>query len=395
MNVGLFTDCYTPARNGVVSSVLQLRRGLEARGHRVMVVTVDSPHTTGRDPAVHRFPSIPFNTELELRAGMANAKAVRALVEREKLDLIHTHTEFGLGWAGKRAAQAMALPQVHTGHTLYEAYRHYLPAGQLLPVRVVRWLLRRFVYGCDALICPSAKSRDYFQSLVPSARITVIGNGVDRYRFRSGLLTSEERNGVRQALGIRPGDRVLLYVGRLAQEKRVKPLLGVVIPLLQAQPATRLVLVGGGPDGRQLRQLAAENRVGRQVIFAGQVNWGAIHRLYAIADLFVTASLSEVHPVTLIEAALCGLPLVARRDEAYRGLIHDGTNGYLVDTDEQIGRQLAALLADDGERRRLAANSAGLADSLSSETHVTKIEALYQRVIRRPPLADGRQQGTR
>jgi 1,2-diacylglycerol 3-alpha-glucosyltransferase len=234
MNVGLFTDCYLPTKNGVTTAVVQARQELERRGHKVVVCTVTNPGYGEPDPGVYRVPSLPFNAGIELRLGLARQGAIDRIVAREKLDLIHTHTEFSLGRAGKRAARSGGLPLVHTLHTFYPAYRHYLPLGRLLPAKAIDRLLARLLADCDAVVCPSEKGRAYVASCLPASRTVVIGNGVSQERFNPERVTQADRDWARASLGIEPDDRVILYVGRLAQEKRVLALLAALRPLLAA-----------------------------------------------------------------------------------------------------------------------------------------------------------------
>ena len=106
-----------------------------------------------------------------------------------------------------------------------------------------------------------------------------------------------------------------------------------------------------------------------------------MHRVYAAADLFVTVSLSEVHPMTLIEAAACGLPVVARRDPAYEGLVCDGYNGYLVDSDEDLALRVAQVLDQDARQHIFSINALTVAAGLSAERHVARVEDLYQGLL--------------
>jgi 1,2-diacylglycerol 3-alpha-glucosyltransferase len=100
--------------------------------------------------------------------------------------------------------------------------------------------------------------------------------------------------------------------------------------------------------------------------------------LYSIADVFVTASLSEVHPMTVIEASMCGLPIVARSDESYANLIEDKYNGYLVDSDRQIAERVSDILRDETKRRAFSKNGLIVSKNFTTETHVDKFEFLYQ-----------------
>ena len=85
--------------------------------------------------------------------------------------------------------------------------------------------------------------------------------------------------------------------------------------------------------------------------------------------------------MTLIEAAMCGLPVVARRDLSFRDLVRDGFNGFLVDTDAEIAGKLAAILHDETTRRAFAANALSLSAQFTVEAHVDRLETLYRQVI--------------
>jgi 1,2-diacylglycerol 3-alpha-glucosyltransferase len=378
VNVGIFADCYRPTTSGVVTSLLQLKEGLEQRGHKAIVVAVATPGTVEKDPSVHLFPSLPFNSASGFRLGVVNQAAIQRIARQHQLDIVHTHTEYSLGWAGKRAAGRLGLPHIHTAHTLHEEYRHYLFCGKLLSARMVQAYLRRFLSGCDTLVCPSRKAQSYYRSFLPGMRITVIRNGVCRARLQPTLLTPEEKAQAREAMGIGAPDRVLLHAGRLAKEKRVLELLDALAPLLLQRADLKALFVGSGPLHGPMIQAAERHNVQRQVLLAGTVDWERMHRYYALADVFVTASLSEVQPMTLIEASMCGLPIVARRDEAYLDLVEEGTNGSLADSDRQLAERVSALLADEARLHQLSANACRLSAHFDVETHVDQLEALYQ-----------------
>lgn len=381
MNVGIFTDCYLPTRNGVSTAVFQAKQELQRRGHSVVVLTVSSPGRLERDPTVQRFPSLPFNDEIEVRLALVRDDAIARVVDAHKLDLIHTHTEFSLGWAGRRAAKRAGLPWVHTLHTLYPAYRHYLPMGSLLPPKAIDRFLAQFLRGYDTLVCPSEKMRIYLARFLPGSRATLIGNGVSRERFAPAH--AEETMGVRRALGIGPAEKVILYVGRLAQEKRVLELLQAVAPLLRREHSYRILFVGAGPARDRLAAAVRQADLESQVLLMGPVEWERISDVYALADAFVTASLSEIHPMTLIEALACGLPIVARRDLALAGLVQDGYNGFLVGDDAAIALRLSDILGDDGKRQTLADNARAFSARHTVQKHADQLEALYRQLIDR------------
>lgn len=386
MNIGIFTDCYRPTKNGVVTSMVHLKEGLERRGHKVIILTVNTPQYDEQDPTVYRFPSVPVYSGIEIRLGLVNQRTVNRIVQQERIDIIHTHTEFSLGWAAKRAARIMNLPLIHTAHTMYEDYRHYLFFGKLISAKMVQRVLKRFLSHYDTLVCPSIKIQKYVTSFMPSIRTVVIGNGVSKSRFQPDRLTREEQEHTRKTLGIHTSDKVMLYVGRMAKEKRVVELLNVLTPLLQENPQYKAVFVGYGPSYKHMINAAKKNNVQQQVIFTGYVNWEHIYKFYSIADVFVTASMSENHPMTLIEASMCGLPIVARRDESYVELIKDWYNGYLVDSDPQIAERVSVLFCDETKRRLFSQNGLIVSEKFTTEIHVEKLESLYQEVMNNPAI---------
>lgn len=381
MRIGLFSDCYHPTKNGVTTSLAQLKEGLEQRGHHVVVFTIAMPGYVENDPTVRRFPSLPYNREIEIRLGVASQHAVNRLVREERLELLHSHTEFSLGWAARRAARALRLPLVHTVHTMHEDYRHYVPLGTLLPRAGVRRWLALLLRRCDAVVCPSAKMEAYLRGFLPHLPTTVIPNGVSAARFDLSALTDADKAATRAALGLAPTDAVILYAGRLSEEKRVQALLAALIPLLRGQPHVKALFVGRGPAYAALRQQAERHSLGAQVILPGFVPWEQMRSLYAIGQVFVTASMSEVHPMTLIEAALCGLPIVSRRDLAYTDLVKNDYNGYQVESDDQLAARAAELLVDDARRAAFARNSQALSAHFSVAAHVERMEALYTQLL--------------
>jgi 1,2-diacylglycerol 3-alpha-glucosyltransferase len=275
----------------------------------------------------------------------------------------------------------MELPLIHTAHTLYEEYRHYLFLGRLLPASAVRRYLQLFLSGYKILVCPSIKAQTYFKNVAPRIRNVVIGNGVCRTRFQPRSATGEERAQLRSRLGLRSSDKVVLYAGRLAREKRVLELLDVLIPLLRKHPDYKALFVGSGADCGPMIHVVKANRIQEQVKLVGYVDWERMHQLYSVADLFTTASLSEVHPMTLIEASMCGLGIVARRDDSLVDLVKDGYNGYLVDSDPQIAERVSEILGDESKLLWFSKNGLELSYRFDAEAHVDKFESLYEEMM--------------
>ena len=128
MRIGIFTDTYTPFINGVTTSVLMLKKGLEDKGHKVYIITVnpESMHfsldSTG---TILRIPGIPIGIYDYRLTGICPIKALRQ-VKKWHLDVIHSQTEFGVGTFARIVSKQFGIPLVHTYHTMYEDYVHYI-----------------------------------------------------------------------------------------------------------------------------------------------------------------------------------------------------------------------------------------------------------------------------
>lgn len=126
MRIGLFTDTYYPETNGVATSVFQLKNELELSGHDVYVFTVSNPRLKEKEHNVYRMPSIPFILMKECRVSCSLTKKWYQKIQALHLQVIHTQTEFFIGQLGQKAAEKFHIPLIHTYHTLYENYTHYL-----------------------------------------------------------------------------------------------------------------------------------------------------------------------------------------------------------------------------------------------------------------------------
>ncbi len=158
----------------------------------------------------------------------------------------------------------------------------------------------------------------------------------------------------------------------------MEELLGALIPLLKRRSNYKIVLVGEGSSVPELKKLASANGVECQVIFAGFVDWSRMHLIYRACQVFMTASVSEVHPMTLIEAAIAGLPLVARDDEAYKPLLEDGVNGFLVPSDADLAVKLERLLEDEALRSSFSMASLQRSEIYTAEHHVKNVKSFYE-----------------
>jgi glycosyltransferase involved in cell wall biosynthesis len=197
--------------------------------------------------------------------------------------------------------------------------------------------------GADVVLTPSAKAADYLAQLGITPPIRVVPNGIDLqifHPFPSDYLQTR--------VGVPRDAKVLLFVGRLNQEKR--PILAYEIfhALSRLRSDVCLVMVGDGAMREELAQLAVRDGLQRRLFLTGLVNYADMHAVYNAADIWISTSKSEVHPMVALEAVACGLPAVAWCDRALEGIIEDGVNGFVVDTQDAFINGVQQLL-ENGE----------------------------------------------
>jgi 1,2-diacylglycerol 3-alpha-glucosyltransferase len=386
LRIGLVSDCYHPTKNGVTAVVSGLAAGLEARGHQVVLVAPAPPGRArsrrhleatldGFRPADVARRSVPFVPSVELRLAPASARSLARLVEREELDVLHTHTEGTLGCAARKAARLTGTPLVHTLHTFYRHYLHYpplRPLGPRLAAGVVQHWMARFLLPYDRVIAPSATAADEVRSLLPSKPTVTIPNGVDSRELATP-------SAVRPTA---PLDRAtLLYVGRISREKRSRELFACLADQLAARPELRAILVGGGSLLTELRRRALDLGLEHRLLLPGYLRHPEVLAHYRNASLFLTASRSENHPVTLLEAAAAGLPLAVRRDANLGALAREGVTGIEADDDEDLVRRAIELVDAPERRATLGSAARRAARSFGVEVHVERTERLYVELL--------------
>lgn len=381
MKIGLFTDTYYPQINGVATSVLMLKKNLEMRGHKVYVFTTTDPKADSKEKDVYRVPSIPFVSAR--RVGMFYNPRLSKIIKRLGLDVIHTHTEFSLGIFGRTMAKELNIPFLHTYHTIYEDYTHYIGRlGVFDPIAkmAVRKLSIKFCNSADKVIVPTEKVKDLLLSYDLKQDISIIPTGIELSKFSKQNYNFNIVQNLRTDLGIEEKDKVVLYIGRISKEKNIEEILIAMKSYLNERENVKLVLIGDGPEKNALENRAKELGIDNQTIFAGERPWNEIGMYYQIGDVFVSASQSETQGLTYIEALASGLPVVAKADKCLEGVLKDNINGYAFHNQEDFIKALDSILYDELKQERLSAGAIESTRKFSAEHFAYTVEVVYKKI---------------
>ena len=382
MIIGIFTDTFYPEVNGVATSCLNLYQELQRRGHTVHVY---APKCKGweefQSDTVHYLESKQFILLKDRNVALPGMGTIRQALDMH-FDVVHTNSEFIVGFLGTYIARHTGCVRIHTYHTVWEDYTYYITHGigdntaKNFAKRYSEWWCDRF----DRVIVPTAKTENLLRQYGVETPIDIIPSGMDLRRFAPEKHSAEEKTATRAECGIPEGKRVLLNIGRLAKEKNLEKILRVFPELHRRLPDVQLVIIGEGPLKQTLQEQAETLGVADSVSIVGAKPWEKIDRYYAIGDVFVSASHSETQGLTYIEAAASGLCVCAVDDPCLLGVFRDGVSAVLSgDSDEQLLESLMLSFSPVGGRIRR--NAVEAARPYSTEQFAQRVECCYMTAL--------------
>ena len=391
MRIGIFTDTYTPYINGVTTSVVMLKNALERKGHIVYIVTVnheDLHFKYKEDEKIIRIPGVPIGIYDYRLTGIYPLKAINK-IKKWNLDVIHSQTEFGVGTFARIIAKQFNIPLVHTYHTMYEDYIHYITKGYFN--RSSKKLVEYFtLFYCDKtiseLVVPTKKTYELFKKKYKVDRnIYIVPTGIDVEKFYIENNKNVDIVSERKKIGINKDDFVILFVGRIGTEKNLDLLLSSMKSLMSVSKKIKLLVVGDGPDLDNYKNYVIKNNIDKNVIFMGKVPWDEITTYYIISNVFATASQTETQGLTVIEAMAASLPVICINDESFVDTVIDDLNGIIFNNRREYKRAVVKLYRNRNLLERLSNQARIAAESHSSKYFAEKILDVYKIAIKNKP----------
>lgn len=372
MHIGLVTACYEPVVNGVTRMVTLYKSHFEAAGHKVSIFTLGGQAKAGDGANVYRSPAFPLGSTGYHFALSYSKTAQRAL---SSVDIVHCHhLVMGLEFAHRYGK----CPIVFTNHTRYDLYTGaYTRLPQAAADQLFRFMWPKMTSYCDVVIVPSESVKEVMDEFSIDRPMVVINNGIDLARFRK-----KGSGQIKDKLHIPDGAIPLVYVGRLSPEKNLTTLLEAFAIAVARVPDLILILVGSGPLEDKLWRRARELGVEQNLRFCGSVSNEEVPDYLAAAEMFATASTTEVHPLTVMEAMAAGLPVAAIISPGIVDLVKQGTNGLLAENNvEALAEAMVILAQDNGRRRLMGAFARQMSHQYNIRATVQKTLALYQKLV--------------
>ncbi len=382
MNIGIFSDTYFPQLNGVATSIRTLSHALREKGHNVYIFTPSDPRCSNHEEEdVYRLPSVPVYFVRDYRAGYICPPHLLKTIHHLDLDIIHTQTEFPLGVLGKLISTTRGIPMVHTYHTMYEDYVHYIGGGHVISPEMAREFSSTFCNAAMGVIAPTRKTEQLLKSYGVTKPISIIPTGINTSHFRRENFDPAEISALRRSLCLEENTPVILSIGRVAKEKSIDVVIGALPKLLEKLPDARMIIVGEGNEIENLTKYAESIGVGDHVTFTGGKPWKEIGKYYQLGNVFCSASVSETQGLTFAEAMAGGIPVVAKKDECIENIVTDNETGMLFQNNEDLPELLYRVLTDKSLSARLSKASAEAMERLSVEAFADSVEKLYETIL--------------
>lgn len=356
MNIALFSETYLPFVNGVVTHLKVLKEGLELLGHNVLIVTADPEAKTHFiENGILHCPSHSIKKLYGYGISSPISRKRLKLITSFNPDVIHVHNEFSMGLFGIQVAKRLEKPLVYTLHTVYNDYLYYVVPEPLVPVIRVfaRAYARWFTNKASALTGPSKKVEEFFNECGIDRPVSCIPNSVEYDVFDPEKTSLEERNALRARMGIASDAFLAVFVGRIGKEKSIDVLLQYWKVAIQSVKKLHLLVVGDGPDAAEIKELANELGLHDHVSFSGKIPHEDIAPWYAACDVYVTASLSEMMSISMLEGMASGLPAIIRSDPLNDDQVQEGINGYHYQNAKEMTDILKQLAEKPAEEMRV------------------------------------------
>lgn len=372
MRIGMMADVYKPHVSGITNYISLNKRYLEKAGHEVFVFTFGDLDYPDDETNIIRSPGLPL-VDTGYTLNFRYRRSAKALLQT--MDLVHVHHPFTSGRLALNYCRPLHIPVVFTNHTRYDLYAQaYMP---ILPEEISATFLQSymppFCAAVDMVISPSPGMADVLRRLGVTSAIDVVPNGVELESYQQIC------DDCRLEFGFNKADILMVYSGRLGPEKSVDFLIKAFAGVAETIENVHLLIIGGGPEEDNLKNLVAETGISDRVHFYGMIAYELVPKYLAMSDIFVTASVTEVHPLSVVEAMATGLPALGIRSVGVGDTIEDGKTGYLASQNQAaFAAKLTRLCLDRSLRRKMGQAARRASDRYDIEHTVETMLGIYE-----------------
>jgi glycosyltransferase involved in cell wall biosynthesis len=389
MRLALVCQSYPPMVSGIAVAVRHLAEGLVSRGHEVLVLSASDrgeAYVEERNGVrLVRLTSIPTPARRNQRWSWWSRDDVDAHLDPFRPQALHLHDPVLGGMVMPAYARERKIPLITTAHAL-----PLYPASQVPDLPGLRSLVEAALWAfasdlianSQAVVAPSHFTASHIDAHGGTG-VVVISNGVDLNRFCPEPASSDEQARLAERFGLDPLRPTILHVGRVDREKNVDDVVRAAA-IAMASTDAQLLVVGDGNRLKDVEQLARELGIARRSRFIGFIEPnGDLPALYRAGTVFAIASELEAEGIVVLEAAACGVPIVAVRATTMPELVEEPGCGFLVPPGDvhAMADRIMQVLRDPAVKRALGQAGRAMAAEHSLDRTLDLHEELYQSLV--------------
>ncbi len=356
MTIGLFNDSFPPTIDGVANVTVNYAQIIQQELGKAVVATPFYPHVTDDYPfKVIRYPSAYISSNLGYRAGYPFDPIVLGELERERIELIHTHCPVVSTILARMLRKRTGAPIVFTYHTKFDIDIEKLTASDMLRKISLKFLLQN-IEACDEVWVVSEGAGENLRSIGYEGDYIVMENGTD---FEKRRAADSEVRALREKHRISSDETVFLFVGRMMWYKGVRLSLDALARAKAQGAKFRFILVGDGTDREEIEEYIKSVQLEQECIMTGAIRDRELLRAYfTLADLFLFPSTFDTNGIVVREAAACECPsLLVRGSCAAEGIKNEQTGIIVEENAEAICAEVMRACADHGRLRQIGRNA--------------------------------------
>ncbi|MDQ0190854.1 glycosyltransferase family 1 protein [Alicyclobacillus cycloheptanicus] len=371
MRIAMITETFLPGTDGIVTRLCATLRHLEQTEHEILLIAPEGGITAYASATVVGMPTFRFFLYPDKNFALPRMRIGKVLREFQP-DLVHVVNPAFLGLAGIYYAWRYQFPLIASYHTNVPAYARHYRLDFLEPA--LWWFFRTLHNRAEVNLCTSRATLADLEAH-GFRNLALWERGVDVQLYRSAKRTTAMRERLLGAPDT--GQKLLLYVGRVAPEKNIQN----VRPCLDALPEAHFAIVGDGPHRAELEQVFA----GTKTVFTGFLHGEELAEAYAAADGFIFPSTTETLGLVLFEAMATGIPVMAADSAPTREVLENGQAGFIFDPTDPLSmvETMKQMLYNQEKRKRVQERAREIADTLDWAGPTQQLIAEYERVYAR------------
>lgn len=381
LNVGIFNDSFPPLIDGVANTAVNYARSIQKLYGKSVVATPWYPKVKDNYPfKVFRYSSANVSKRIGYRMGNPFSPIMIRKLQKEDLDIIHTHSPFTSTILARVLRRYTGAPIVFTYHTKFDVDIEKRIALNPLKNASIKFLLNN-INACDEVWVVSEGAGENLKSLGYEGDYYLMENGTDFVKGKASQFAIDQLN---DKYNIGTDETVFLFVGRMMWYKNIKFIIDGLNHAKQNGAAFKMLFVGEGVDRQEIMNYTNTLGLSNHCIFTGAIHDREDLRTYfSRANLFLFPSTYDTNGIVVREAAACSCPSLLVKDScASEGILNEDTGIIIDETVTALGEAILTATLDHGRLQKIGISAAENI-YLSWDDAVGKAVARYSEVLKK------------